>query len=70
MDRAFMEEMKKRVEKELQGKEITVIQYWKEEIDKVLRKPSESLSALQLDMKNLSARMENRLKVLQKPPGF
>jgi hypothetical protein len=65
-----MEEMKKRVEKELQGKEITVIQYWKEEIDKGLRKPSESLSALQLDMKNLSARMENRLKVLKKPPGF
>jgi hypothetical protein len=66
MDRAFVEEMRKRVEKELNEKELSVTQFWKEEIEKLLKKPAESLGALQVDLKNLSARMENRLKALKK----
>jgi len=66
MDRAFVEEMRKRVEKELNEKELSAIQYWKEELEKLLKKPSESLSSLQVELKNLSARMENRLKALKK----
>ncbi|MCX5895231.1 MAG: hypothetical protein NTZ51_05300 [Proteobacteria bacterium] len=69
MDKAFVEEMRKRVEKELQEKELAVIQHWKEEIEKILKKPSESLAALQLEVKNITSRMENRLKVLKKT-GF
>ena len=70
MDKAFMEEMKKRVAKELQEKELAVTQYWKEEAEKLLRKQSESLAALQLDLKNFILRMENRLKILEKSAGF
>ena len=66
MDRAFVEEMRKRVEKELNEKELSVTQFWKEEIEKLLKKPAESLGALQVEIKNLSARMENRLKALKK----
>jgi hypothetical protein len=66
MDKAFVEEMRKRVEKELNAKELSVTQFWKEEIEKLLKKPAESLGALQVELKNLSARMENRLKVLKK----
>ena len=66
MDRAFVEEMRKRVEKELNEKELSAIQYWKEELEKLLKKPAESLSALQVELKNLVARMENRLKALKK----
>jgi hypothetical protein len=66
MDKAFVEEMRKRVEKELTTKELSVTQFWKEEIEKLLKKPAESLGALQVELKNLSARMENRLKVLKK----
>jgi len=66
MDRAFVEEMRKRVEKELNEKELSVTQFWKEEIEKLLKKPAESLGALQVELKNLNARMENRLKVLKK----
>jgi hypothetical protein len=66
MDRAFVEEMRKRVEKELNEKELSVTQFWKEEIEKLLKKPAESLGALQVELKNLSARMENRLKALKK----
>jgi hypothetical protein len=58
--------MRKRVEKELNEKELSVTQFWKEEIEKLLKKPAESLGALQVELKNLNARMENRLKVLKK----
>jgi Cdc6-like AAA superfamily ATPase len=66
MDKVFVEEMKKRVEKELQEKEIASVQYWKEELEKIIKKRSESLGALQLDLKNLSLRMENRVKAIKK----
>ncbi len=66
MDKAFVEEMRKRVEKELAERELAVVQFWKEELEKVLKKPAESLAALQVELKNLATRMENRLKVLKK----
>lgn len=66
MDKAFVEEMRKRIEKELVERELSVVQFWKEELEKVLKKPAESLGALQIEMKNLVMRMENRLKVLKK----
>ena len=66
MDRAFAEEMKKRIEKDLQDKELSVVQYWKEEAEKIVKKPSESLSALQVDLKSLISRMETRLRTLKK----
>jgi len=66
MDKSFAEEMRKRVEKELQEKELATVKYWKEEAEKIVRKPSESLSALQVELKNLISRMENRLRTLKK----
>ena len=65
MDKSFAEEMRKRVEKELQDKELATVQYWKEEAEKIVRKPSESLSALQVDLKSLISRMETRLRTLK-----
>jgi hypothetical protein len=69
MDKSFAEEMRKRVEKELQDKELATVQYWKEEAEKIVKKPSESLSALQVDLKSLISRMETRLRTLKKS-GF
>ncbi|MCX5897710.1 MAG: hypothetical protein NTY29_05880 [Proteobacteria bacterium] len=66
MDKSFAEEMRKRVEKELQDKELATVQYWKEEAEKIVKKPSESLSALQVDLKSLISRMETRLRTLKK----
>ena len=66
MDKSFAEEMRKRVEKELQDRELAVVQYWKEEAEKIARKPSESLSALQVELKNLISRMETRVRTLKK----
>lgn len=70
MDKAFLEQMRKKVEKELAEREITVVEFWKEEIEKLLHKKTESLSALQQDLRNLSSRMENRLNVIKRSSEF
>jgi len=70
MDKVFLDQMKKKVEKELTEREISVVEFWKEEIEKLLHKKTESLSALQQDLRNLSSRMENRLNVIKKSSEF
>jgi hypothetical protein len=66
MDKAFIEQMKKKVEQELRAKETEVVTFWKEELEKVVRKNTESLAALQVDIKALLARMDNRLKAVKR----
>ena len=66
MDKAFIEQMKKKVDQELRAKETEVVTFWKEELEKVVRKNTESLAALQVDVKALLARMDNRLKAVKR----
>jgi hypothetical protein len=66
MDKAFIEQMKKKVEQELRSKETEVVTFWKEELEKVVRKNTESLAALQVDIKGLLGRMDNRLKAVKR----
>ncbi len=70
MDKVFLEQMKKKVAQELAERETSVVTFWKEELEKVLHKKTESLAALQQDLQNLSNRMENRLQVLKKSTEF
>lgn len=66
MDKAFVEQMKKKVEQELRAKETEVTAFWKEELEKVVRKKTESLAALQVEVKAVLARMDNRLKAVKR----
>ena len=61
MDKAFVEQMQKKIEKQLIQKEIDVIEYWQAEVEKLLHKKTESLSALLQDLSGLSKKMKNRL---------
>ena len=70
MDKAFIEQMQKKIEKELARKEISVVEFWKEEIDKLLHKKTESLSAIQQDLHDLRSRMDNRLKIIKRSSEF
>jgi hypothetical protein len=58
--------MKKKVDQELRNREIEVISFWKEELEKVVRKNTESLAALQVDVKALLARMDTRVKAVKR----
>lgn len=66
MDKAFLEQMQKKVSQELRNREIETITFWKEEVEKVVHKNTESLSALQVELKNILARMDNRLKSVKR----
>jgi hypothetical protein len=65
-EKAFVAELKKKVEKELMERELKALEFWKEELVKLSQKKMESLGSLQLDLKNLVQRMENRIKILKK----
>ncbi len=66
MDKAFVEQMQRKIEKQLVQKEIEVIEFWSEEVEKLLHKKTESLSALLQEFGGLSKKMKNRLEVVKR----
>jgi hypothetical protein len=66
MDKDFVEQMQKKVEQQLGHREIETVDYWKEEVGKLLRKKPDSLNSLLQEMQQLHGRMENRLAILKR----
>jgi len=66
MDKAFMEQMKRKVENELREREIQATEYWLSELIKVYEKRHQQMADLQVDIQNLTTKMRTRLKTLKK----
>jgi hypothetical protein len=66
MDKDFIEQMQKKVEQQLGHREIETVDYWKEEVEKLLRKKPDSLNSLLQEMQQMHGRMENRLAILKR----
>lgn len=64
MNEKIVRELKKKLEVEMNKKEIEIVEYWKTEIESLYRKKYENLSSVQTDMKNLIERMKNRTMIL------
>jgi len=62
----LMREMKKKLELEMNKKEIEIVDHWRKELDVIYRKRYENLSSLQVDIKNLMERMANRASILSR----
>jgi len=62
----LMREMKKKMDIEMDKKEIEVTEHWKKELEVVYRKRYENLSSLQVDIKGLMDRMANRTAMLSR----
>jgi hypothetical protein len=60
----LMREMKKKIEIEMNKKEIEIVEHWKKELEVIYRKRYENLSSLQIDIKGLMNRMTNRTAML------
>ena len=58
--------MQRKIEKQLVQKEIEVLEFWQEEVDKLLHKKTESLSALLQEFGELSKKMKNRLEIVKR----
>jgi hypothetical protein len=62
----LMREMKKKIDIEMDKKEIEVVEHWKKELEVIYRKRYENLSSLQIDIKGLTDRMANRMAILSR----
>jgi len=65
LDITLIRQMNQRVQEELAKKEMEVVQYWLGEAQRVLDKRYQDLSGMQLDLKALVQKMQNRLKTLK-----
>ena len=63
-DLELVKSLKKKVEEEMNRKEIETILYWKGEIERILAKRPESLGTFWAEVQNFIQRMQNRIKVL------
>ena len=64
VDQAFIQGMKKKVEEEMRKKEKEILAYWREELNKVVKRRHQNLSAMSNDLGQLLSRMDKRLSVL------
>ena len=63
---AFIKEYQDRFEKKLKENEITLLEHWKGQLDKIIGLRPDSIASLQLQITKTSEMMANRIKVLKK----
>jgi len=65
-DLAFLRKYQQKMEIKMRENEITVVQYWRDRLGKLISMKPEGIASLQLEMKKLSNMMENRIETLKK----
>jgi len=63
---AFVKELQARFDKKLKENEISVLEYWKSQIDRLLSMKPEGIASLQSQIKRVSDMMDNRIKMMKK----
>ncbi len=64
MNEKLMRELKKKLEIEMDKKEIEIVEHWRKELETIYRKKYENLGSVQIDIKSLMERMANRASML------
>ena len=62
----FIKEIQARFEKKIKEHEISVVEYWKSQLDKLVSMRPDGIASLQLQMKRISDMMANRIRILKK----
>ena len=63
---AFLREVQKKFEEKLRENEISLLEYWKERLDRLSSMKPQGIASLQLEIKGISDMMANRIKVLKR----
>ena len=61
-DQELMREIQKKFEKKVRENEISVLEYWKERLDRLAAMKPEGIASLQLEIKKVSSLMANRVR--------
>jgi hypothetical protein len=64
MNEKLMRELKRKLEIEMDKKEIEIVEHWRKELEMIYRKRYENLGSVQIDIKGLMERMANRASIL------
>lgn len=59
-------DLKKKFDIEMDKREAEIVEHWKKELELIYRKRYENLSSMQIDIKNLMGRMNNRVTMVSR----
>jgi hypothetical protein len=65
MDQGLVKQINQRLQEELLKKEIDLVQYGCNELERILAKRHQDMAALLSDVKGLAQKYQNRLKILK-----
>lgn len=65
---ALLREIQARFDRKLKESEISLLEYWKEQVDRVAALKPEGIAALQLQVRKISEMMANRIRILKREP--
>ena len=63
---ALLKEIQSRFEHKLKESEIELLEYWKEQVDRVAGMKPEGIAALQMQVRKISEMMANRIWILKR----
>jgi hypothetical protein len=63
---ALLKEIQTRFDRKLRENEIDILEYWKEQLDRVAAMKPEGVAALQMQVRKISEMMTNRTRMLKK----
>jgi hypothetical protein len=63
---AFIKEYQDRFEKKLKENEITLLEHWKGQLDRIVSMRPDSIASLQSQITKTTEMMANRIKILKK----
>ncbi|MGD0277923.1 MAG: hypothetical protein ABSC11_01320 [Smithella sp.] len=62
----FIKEYQERLEKKMKDNEISSLEHWKAQLDKVISMRPDGVASMQLQITKISEMMANRIKTLKK----
>ena len=63
---AMLKEIQARLDRKLKDSEIGILEYWKEQVDRVAAMKPEGIAALQTQVRKISEMMANRIRILKR----
>lgn len=64
----LVKEIQARFDRKVRENEISLLEYWKEQVDRVAVLKPEGIAALQMQIRKISEMMANRIRTLKREP--
>mgnify|MGYP001582803831 CR=1 FL=1 len=65
-DQALLKEIQRKFDRKVRENEIAVLEYWQEQLARVLSLKPEGIASLQLHIKKIAEMMSNRVNILKR----